>query len=53
MRKGAIIFSRHLPNHADFPAHWRGPTPDFLIQKGDRLTAYLVESVESLQSEMR
>jgi CheY-like chemotaxis protein len=50
-RMGYQVFSPHMEKVADAPLNWKGPVPDLVIQKGRRVNAYLVESVESLHDE--
>ncbi|MBT3350524.1 MAG: response regulator [Nitrospinaceae bacterium] len=50
-RMGYQVFSPHMDKVADAPLNWKGPVPDLVIQKGRRVNAYLVESVESLHDD--
>ena len=50
-RMGYQVFSPHMEAFPDAPLNWKGPIPDLVIQKGRRVNAYLVESVESLHDE--
>jgi CheY-like chemotaxis protein len=51
LNKSHQIFSRNIEGGKEFPASWKGPTPDLLTKWGNGYQAYLVETVESLQDE--
>ncbi len=50
-RRGYQVYSRHMEHTPNTPTGWRGPHPDLLVTRRGVATAYLVESVESLQDE--
>ena len=51
LNKSHQIFSRNIEGEKEFPASWKGPTPDLLTKWGNSYQAFLVETVESLQDE--
>lgn len=48
-RRGYQVYSRYIEHSPNAPMGWRGPLPDLLVMRRGAVTAYLVESVESLQ----
>jgi hypothetical protein len=51
LNKSHQIFSRYIEGEKEFPASWKGPTPDLLTKWGNSYQAYLVETAESLHDE--